>query len=68
MKREAIHHTQKSLPWPGHPPAMDERTQWAILQNAKSHCFKPYKNIAEHVDGVTSCQVQHVLHHAGYCH
>jgi len=47
---------------------VDERTQQAILRNAKSHFFEPYKAVAEHVDGVTGCQVQHVLHHAGYHH
>jgi transposase len=66
VQRDKNHHTRKSLPRSGRPPAISDRTHRTILRDLRTHRFQPYKQIAAGIHGVNERQVQDIAHAAGY--
>ena len=60
------HNTRNSLPQSGHSHAVNECNHHTVLQDICRHRGEPYKDIAEHVGGVTADQVQRTADDAGY--
>ena len=66
MQRDKNHHTRKSLPRSGRPPAISDRTRRTVLRDLRTHRFQPYKQIAAGIHGVNERQVRDIAHAAGY--